>query len=551
MYRHLLKFPLDESTFPLWMAQWSRLGAAIGEAGTLARYRSRQDTRDAERERQRRDFLERMESPWEEHENELKRRALSLGWCPDALRVPFRIMRLEADCFRTANIPVLEEIQRICMDYNRILGAQRAEWEGREVNPTQLARELESPDRDRRERAWRLRFDCSLADRGRTADVWRRLMEQRTRLASNAGLPGFTPYAWATRGRLDYTPEDCFRFHEGVRLHAVPALARHQERLRLRLGLDVLRPWDLKAPTPGTEPASPVRTGGELVAKALEILKRVHPTAAELVGILQTEDLLDLESRPGKAPGASCGMLPYRRRPVIFQNATGTHRDIFTLFHEFGHALHAHLSFNLPYLHQWFSGYDFAEVASMSMEQMASEFLDDPAVGLCTEADKAQALMGHLTDMLWLWTQVAAVDSFQHWAYSNPDRAKDVEACDSKWEELMEQYHPGVDWSGLGQQRRTAWHSLPHIFLSPFYYMEYGLASMASVQIGAKYRRDPDRAFSDYQRALSLGGTATARDLYATAGATLSFDPDVLAAAVEAVESDLLRLEKLTVSSDD
>jgi oligoendopeptidase F len=262
------------------------------------------------------------------------------------------------------------------------------------------------------------------------------------------------------------------------------------------------------------------------------IFRQVDPQLHEYFSLMQYERLLDLENRKGKATGGYCTEFAASRRAFIFMNATGIHEDVQTLLHEGGHAFHAFECAHLPYFRQKEYPMEFAEVASTSMELLGAPYLSMPG-GFYLPADAARARINFLTEAIWFWPYMAVVDAFQHWVYLHPTEAADPAACDDAWGRLWERYMRGQDWSGLEDAMCTGWQRKPHIPTSPFYYVEYGLASLGSFQVWRNSLRDPQGAVKAYRRALALGGTASLPDLFRAAGARLAFDAETLQETVD------------------
>jgi oligoendopeptidase F len=346
--------------------------------------------------------------------------------------------------------------------------------------------------------------------------------------------------------RLDYTPEDCLQFQEAIEQVVVPAAARVYERYRLRLGVAALRPWDLDQDLyPILFPPFPALPDTEgLKAIAQRIFGKVDPQLQAYFKILRSEELLDLDNRKGKAPGAYCIFFPVTRRPFLFMNAAGLSDDIRTLLHESGHAFHNFERSRLPYSQQRNPGLEFSEVASMAMELLASPYLAEKKGGPYPDAEVRRFRTAHLEHILLFWPYMAIVDAFQHVVYRNPDRAADPNYCDALWCELRQRYIPAMDWSGLEDDAMTGWHRKAHIFRYPFYYVEYGLAQLGAVQVWRNSLSDPAGALARYRYALSLGGTQTLPELYAAAGANFAFDAGALSEAVDLIEQTIENLDQ-------
>jgi oligoendopeptidase F len=265
-----------------------------------------------------------------------------------------------------------------------------------------------------------------------------------------------------------------------------------------------------------------------------------HRIAPELGREFQTmidERLLDLESRKGKAPGGYCETLHHRGRPFIFMNAVGLVDDVMTLLHEAGHAFHAFASHPLPYVWQRHPGSEAAELASMSMELLAGPHLVH-TTGFFSAEEHRSAWLEHLEDVLLSLAHIASVDAFQHWIYTSGDGG-DATARDAAWLRMRRRFERGVDWSGLERERGARWYRQLHIFMYPFYYIEYGIAQLGALQIWQNSLRDLRLAVHQYRSALALGATRPLPELYAAAGASLIFDAERMAELVDVLETQI------------
>jgi oligoendopeptidase F len=224
-------------------------------------------------------------------------------------------------------------------------------------------------------------------------------------------------------------------------------------------------------------------------------------------------------------------------------NGVGLASDVRTILHESGHAFHNFERLRLPYFQQRIPGLEFAEVASMAMELLASPYLDVQPDGFYPLDAARRFRIAHLEHILAFWPYMAVVDAFQHWVYTHHDQATDPASCDAQWMALWRRYLPGVDWSDLDEQAMTGWQRKQHIHRYPLYYIEYGVAQLGAVQVWRSALSDPDRALSQYRQALRLGGTASLPELYQAAGARFAFDAGTLGEAVALVEQTIEELE--------
>jgi len=282
---------------------------------------------------------------------------------PAGFEMPLKRMRAEADLFREQNLPLISQEQKLGLEYQKIIGAQTIEWDGKEVTIAQLRPVYQNPDRATRERAWRSATRRQLQDREKINALWQEFLVLRRKIAANADKPDFRAFKWQQMHRFDYTPDDCRKFHDAIEQAVVPAAQRIYARRQKKLGLSELRPWDLEVDVAGRTPLKPVQTVDELKSLGVSIFKRVDAKLGEYFETMVRESLLDLDNRKNKAPGAYCTSFPMTRRPFIFENAVGMHDDLQTLLHESGHAFHDFESMQLPYSRQRSVTMEFAEVA--------------------------------------------------------------------------------------------------------------------------------------------------------------------------------------------
>jgi len=543
----LLARTVTPATLDAWLADWTRLARLVLDANQRLYVATTIDTTDQAAERRYYSFLEEIFPASQAAEQQLKQQLLASGLEPENFTLPLEQMRVQAQLFRAANLPLLSDEQKLSNADDKIRGAQTVLWEGQELTLDQLQPLYQDADRAVRERAWRLAQARQLADRDAQTDLWGRMLQLRRQLAANADCTDYREYRWRQLLRFDYTPADCAAFHQAIEQVVVPAAKRIYERRRRQLGLATLRPWDLDVDAQGRAPLRPFGNVAELEATCAAMLARVNPELGAQFTIMRREQLLDLDNRKGKAPGGYCTFFAIAERPYIFMNAVGVHEDVNTLLHEAGHAFHVFHTFDgagLPYHQQWDVGIEFAEVASMSMELLAAPYLPASAGGFYADRDAARARVEQLEGILRFWPYMAVVDAFQHWAYTHPDAAAEPASCDATWSALWQRFMPGIDWDGLEDERANGWRQKMHIFQMPFYYVEYGLAQLGAVQVWRNSLSDQAGALARYRYALSLGGTANLPGLFAAAGAHFAFDAATLREAVELIERMIAELER-------
>jgi oligoendopeptidase F len=512
----------------------------VTEAAAQAMIAYTIDTADADKEADHLRFSTEVLPRMEERSVELARRLLESGYSTPALDTTLARFRTQIQIFRDENVPIFAELEEHSARYQRITGAITVEWEGVERPLPQLQPFLKSSDRAVRERAFRLSSKPYLDRRGELSDLFDKMYHLRERAAANAGFTNFRDYIFPAKFRFDYTPADCERFHAAVEQTVAPAVERVLQSRRQRLGLDVLRPWDLAVDPYRPKALRPFGNAGELVSTARRVFERVDPVLGREFQTMIDEGLLDLESRKGKAPGGYCETLHFSGRPFIFMNAVGLVDDVNTLLHEAGHAFHAFAAHELPLIWQRHPGSEAAELASMSMELLAAPHLTQP-VGYFTAEDALSARLEHLEDILLSLVHIASVDAFQTWIYTS-GQGGNADARDAEWLRLRARFERGVDWSGLEQERVARWYRQLHVFLYPFYYIEYGIAQIGALQIWRNSLEDPVGAVARYREALAVGAVYPLPEIYRAAGAQLTFDADAIGELVQLVEREIGRI---------
>jgi oligoendopeptidase F len=538
-YNDMAGCSLTAASVDGWLEDWTIVNESLEEQYARLYVATAVNTADSAARQRFDNFIDAVYPPAEAVSQTLKQKLLASGLQPDGFEIALRNLRAQADLFRSENLPLFAEETKLSNQYDQIIGAQTVLWDGQELTPAQLAPIYQEPERHVREKAWRAAFERQLADRGAINELWQKSLALRLKIAYNAGKPDYRAYRWQELLRFDYTPADCRSFHNAIEQVVVPAALRVYDLRRQRLGVSSLRPWDLDVDPLNRPPLRPFKDEAELKTRIAAILHKVDAQLGAYFDILVNENLLDLENRKNKAPGGFCTDYPAIKRPFIFMNAVGLQGDVQTLLHESGHAFHAFESSKLRFAQQRAAPMEFAEVASMSMELLASPYLAADQGGFYSQADARRALVEHLEGMITFWPYMAVVDAFQHWVYENPGDASDPMQCDNTWSKLWERFMPGVDWSGLEEFKVTGWQRKLHILVNPFYYVEYGLASLGAVQVWRNALENQANAVAIYRQALGLGGTLTLPKLYQAAGARLAFDTEILYGAITLIEDFL------------
>lgn len=539
-YEALAQVPLDAASLPGWLADWSRFESALSEAASLAMIAYTCDTTDSAKEAAHLRFSTEILPRAEEQSVRLARRLVETGVVPGGMETTVARFKTSIEIFREENVPLFAELEEMASKYQRITGGMMAEWEGEQRPLPMLSPFLQARDRSVRERAFRATVTPYVDVQPALSQLFDGMYAHRQQVARQADFRDFQTFSFAAKHRFDYTPGDCERFHDAVDAVVVPAYARVLAARRNRLGLEALRPWDIPVNPYRAEPLRPFKTGDELARGTEKIIGALDPVLAGQFRTMMDEGLLDLDSRKGKAPGGYCDTLHVKGRPFIFMNASGVLDDLVTLLHEAGHAFHAFASHAQPLVWQRHPGAEAAELASMSMELLSGPHLGPPD-GMLDQRDAAIARLEHLEDVLANLVHIASVDAFQSWIYSSGEGG-DAVARDQAWLRIRSRFEQGVDWSGLTAERIARWYRQLHIFLYPFYYIEYGIAQLGALQVWRNRIRDGMPALEAYRAFLALGATRPLPDLYRTAGAQLVFDAVAMRPLIDLVEEEIDQL---------
>ncbi len=528
-----------------WLLDWSELSAALDEEASRRYIAMTCHTDSAEAEKAYLDFVENVDPQLKPRQFALENIYVAHPQRENLPKERFQVfdrdVKNHVELFRPENVPLETEDAKLCQQYQKLVGSLTVNFRGEEKTLVQMGRYLEEPDRNLRQETWELVAKRRLQEAEKFEDIFDRLIALREQVARNAGFKNYRDYAFRRLGRFDYTPVDCTRFHDAVAREVMPAVRELQETRRHQLGIGKLhpgrlRPWDLAVDPQNRPPLKPFAEVGEMVARTWKIFERLDGELAGGFRQMQDLRLLDLDNRKGKAPGGYQQNLAESRLPFIFMNAIGQQRDVETILHEAGHAFHA-LAAKDEDLYPYRSApIEFCEVASMSMELLGNEFIE----AFYSAADANRARRTHLEGIIGFFPWMATVDGFQHWVYTKPGHSRAERAA--AWLELMDRFGGEVDWTGYEAARAHLWHRQLHIFLHPFYYVEYGIAQLGALQVWANSKRDKVKALNDYKTSLALGGSRPLPELFAAAGCPFRFDAATIRPLIRLAQEELKKL---------
>ncbi|HNR17405.1 MAG TPA: M3 family oligoendopeptidase [Chitinophagaceae bacterium] len=522
-----------------WLKDASEIEAVISEDACWRQIKMTCDTENKELEEAFSFFMMELQPKIQPYSDKLNKKLVNCVFTkeldPKKYFTYLRNVKKNIDIFREENIPINAELNVMQQQFGMISGKMTVEVKEQEYTLQQAARFLEDPDRNLREEVYRKISERRLQDKQALNDLFNSLLQKRHQVAINAGFENYRDYRFLELGRFDYSKENCYQFHEAVKLHVMPLVNQLYEAKKKKLGLEILRPWDIEAESAGTQPLRPFKTGAELTDKTITCFNELRSFFGSCLSKMREMGRLDLESRKGKAPGGYNCPLAETGAPFIFMNAAGTLDDVTTMVHEGGHAIHSFVAHELELT--GFKEYptEIAEVASMAMELFS---MDKWEVFFETEEELKRAREQQLERVITIFPWIATIDKFQHWVYENPVHTEKERA--DKWLEILDEFSsPVIDFSGLDEYRRYSWHRQLHLFEVPFYYIEYGIAQLGAIGLWQQYKQNPETAINNYLNALQLGGTKTLPDLFKTAGLQFDFSPAYIKQLMEFVKKEM------------
>ncbi|MCO4293215.1 M3 family oligoendopeptidase [Solitalea sp. MAHUQ-68] len=542
-YNQLLERPINSvDELEEWLRNRSELEAALEEDFAWRYIKMTCDTTDEKLLADFQYFATEIEPKIAPLTNELNKKFIESPFVkeldPDKYFILIRGIKKQLELFREENIPLLSQLQIEQQKFGGISGAMSVTINDQEYTLEQASNFLKDTDREIRKQAYDKISARRLQDKDQLNELYTTLLGLRQQVALNAGFENYRDYAFAALGRFDYTAEDCFAFHEAIEKEVVPLLKEQSEKRKAALQLTELKPWDTDVDVSGKPMLKPFNNGQELVDKSIICFDKLHPYLGECLSTMKTKGFFDVESRKGKAPGGYNYPLAETGMPFIFMNSANSMRDLSTMVHEGGHAVHTFISSDLELNDFKHLTSEIAELASMSMELISmdhwNEFFDN-------EEDLIRAKKDQLKDVLKTLPWVAVIDAFQHWIYTHPGHSLDERK--QAWLSIYERFGAGfVDWTGYEETKTNLWQKQLHLFEVPFYYIEYAIAQLGAVAVWRNYKQNPEKGLEDYLSALKLGYTKTIGEIYKTAGIEFNFSKEYVHELMQFVKSELEKL---------
>jgi M3 family oligoendopeptidase len=419
---------------------------------------------------------------------------------------------IEQDCVRESTIE---------NNYVELLARASFNFNGERLNLSTISKYGEDPNRDLRRRAFEAKWSFYEEHAQELDSTYDDLVRLRTQMARKLDYRNFIELGYRRMMRTDYGPSHVAGYREEIAREIVPLAQRIVDAQAREIGVDRVMYWDEQIFSTSAPPRPP-QAYDEMVSRARDAFRGVDSGIGSFASMMVERDLLDLQSREGKAGGGFCTSFPTHGLPYIFANFNGTTGDVNVLVHEMGHAFQSYSSRSLPVLEYLWPTYEACEVHSMSME-----FFSWPQLEHFFGSDAQRYRMQHLKTSILFLPYGAAVDHFQHFVYENPD-ATPAER-NAFWKQLEATYLPWRDYGGIKRlEDGGLWQAQRHIYLMPFYYIDYTLALCCALQFWSKSLDDYSGALRDYTQLCKRGGELPFLELVRSAGLKSPFESGVL-----------------------
>ncbi|MCU0360061.1 MAG: M3 family oligoendopeptidase [Bacteroidia bacterium] len=521
-----------------WLLDYNELGAVVSEDMAWRYIKMTCDTNNTALRDSYNDFVQNIEPKMAPISNRLNEKLMASPFKEQLKKQGYPIylrgIKNSIDLFREKNIPLNTQLQELEQKFGEISGAQSIEHNGETITLQKAGVFLKDLNREVRKTVYDKVQTRRAQDETALNDLFNQLVKLRQQVALNTGFKNYRDFKHQQLARFDYSVQDCLNFHESVKQHAVPLVDEHDKRRKAKLKLEDYRPWDTSVDEEGLPPLKPFQSAQELIDKTIACFNRLDPFFGDCVATMHKMNRLDLESRIGKAPGGYQYPLYETNVPFIFMNSVGLHRDLVTMVHEGGHAIHSFLDFDLELVEFKSPPSEIAELASMSMELMSMEHWE---VFFADKEELRRAKRQQLESVIDALPWIAAIDKFQHWIYTHPEHT--VEDRYTEWKNIMKDFGSSViDYRGCENHLARRWQVQLHLYEVPFYYIEYGFAQLGAIAVWRNYKKDPKKAVEQYKAALALGYTKSIPEVYAAAGIKFDFSPAYIKELMDFVKGE-------------
>ena len=442
--------------------------------------------------------------------------------------------------FSNEIIPDAQEENRLSSKYSKLIASAKIDFDGKELNLSQMVPYTQSKDRNVRIEAAKKVAQFFAENQEEFDNIYDSLVKVRTKMAQKMGYKNYVEFGYKQLSRLEYDAKMVEGYRNQVLENIVPLHTELRKRQEKRLGVEKLRFYD-EAIKFNSGNADPHGSPEWILNHGKTMYKELSKETDEFFTFMTENNLLDLLSKKGKMSGGYCTYIPEHKAPFIFANFNGTAHDIDVLTHEAGHAFQVYQSRGFDVPEYLWPTYEACEIHSMSME-----FLTWPWMKLFFENDTEKYKFIHLSEALLFIPYGVTVDEFQHWVYENPEVTPQERR--EKWLEIEKKYLPTRDYGEVNELKNGIfWFRQGHIFSSPFYYIDYTLAQVCAFQFWIKSREDREKAWQDYLNLCKLGGSKSFFELMKSANLKNPFEEGTLASVIPKIKEYLDNVDDMNL----
>ncbi len=442
--------------------------------------------------------------------------------------------RRELASFNEALVPYLQKQAMLTTEYQKLMATANIEFDGQVLNLYGIQKYFEHPDREIRRQAFAKYSAFYASNEDRMEEIFDELVKIRTEMGKAMGYETFTPLGYLDQGRSDYGPEEVAAFRRQVLTEIVPLCETLYKAQAKRIGVDEIYAYDEKFVFPDGN-AEPKGDADFMVEQARKMYRDLSPETGEFIDFMIDHHLMDLENKPNKASTGYMTSLPQYKAPFVFSCFNHTIFDMQVMSHELGHAFAGYRAMRSQPVQAYFGvSTDIAEIHSMSMEQFCYPYAE-----LFFGEDAEKYRLAHLQEAITFVPFGVAVDEFQHIVYENPGLTPKERTLE--WRKLEEKYMPWRKYTDDPfMERGGYWYHKLHIFLYPFYYINYTLTTMGAMEFKKRYAEDPEKAWADYLALCNAGGSKSYLGLLKVANLRVPFEEGSVAEAVSYAKKILL-----------
>ena len=451
-----------------------------------------------------------------------------------------KIAEYSLKSFSPEIIDLLQEENKLSSEYTKLLASAKIDFEGEERNLSGLGKFMSSTDRNMRARASKAYYGFFEENADKFDDLFDKLIKVRNDMALKLGFKNFVELGYVRMLRTDYNANMVENFRKQVKEYIVPQASKLYQRQAKRLGLEKLTYIDENFEYK-TGNATPKGSEEEIIQGGVKMYHELSKETGEFFDFMLENDLMDLVTKKGKAAGGYCTYIPDYEAPFIFSNFNQTSDDIDVLTHEAGHAFQVYMSRHIDMPELSFPTYESCEIHSMSME-----FITWPWMENFFKEDTQKYKFTHLGSAIKFIPYGIVVDEFQHHIYEKPEMTK--EERKNIWRELEKEYLPHKDYDGYTHlEKGTWWYKQGHIFKDPFYYIDYTLAQICSLQFFKKMSEDREKGWKDYLDICSIGGTKSFLEIVEIGKLKSPFEDGCVKSVIDTIDEYLTSVDDTTL----